>query len=263
MGKHWTEKLFIDNAYLYRRSLEELLERTSENVEGLLKIFSQHNVPKEGIILDLACGVGRHSLLLAENGFKTVGIDISPTFIGRAKELAKERKVKDNTDFRIGDMRQVGELLQNYKESFDVVVNLFTSHGYWDKATDRNIFQQSLSLVKPKGLLIIHTVNRDFLIKNFQARDWNIIQENKLLLVERRLDLESSRMFNVWTYYEQQDKDLKYLNTFELDHRVYSVHELKKLVEDSGWKYLDCYGGYDMQQLKEDSFGMVLVAQRA
>jgi SAM-dependent methyltransferase len=240
----------------------ELLERTSREVEGLLKIFSEHNVPQDGVILDLACGVGRCSLVLAEKGFKAIGVDISPTFIRRAKELAEERNVTGKIDFKIGDMRQIGELLKNYMGSFDVVINLFTSHGFWDEVTDRDIFKQSLSLVKPKGLLIIHTVNRDFLIKNFQAKDWNHIGENRFLLVERRLDLENSRMFNVWTYYEQENKDLKYLNTIELDHRVYSFHELKKLIEDGGWVFRNCYGGYDMQQFSIDSFGMVLVAQR-
>jgi len=263
MDKHWTEKLFIENAHLFGPSLEGRLKEAIEDVKGLLNIFSEHSVPEGGSILDLACGVGRHSLLLAKNSYKTVGVDISSTFIARARELADERNVSENADFRVGDMRHVRDLLKNFEGNFDVVVNLLTSHGYWDKATDRKIFRQALELTKPNGILVIHTVNRDFLVRNFQARDWTPIQEGRFMLIERRLDLENSRMYNTYRYYEQRGEDLIHLSTVELDHLVYSFHELKRQVEDSGWEIMSYYGGYDMQPLTMDSFVMILVAKKS
>jgi len=144
MSKHWTERLFIDEAALFIGSLEGRLEEAVEDVEGLLKIFSEHDVPEGGSVLDLACGIGRHSVLLAEKGYKTVGVDISPTLIARAKELANESNVSERVEFVVGDMRKVWELLRDRGEGFDVAINLLTSHGYWDEETDREIFRQTL-----------------------------------------------------------------------------------------------------------------------
>jgi SAM-dependent methyltransferase len=198
-------------------------------------------------------------LLLAERGYKTVGVDISPDFISRAKELAIERDVTQNCDFRVGDMRDVASVLEDHRGRVDVAVNLLTTHGYWDEATDIRIFEQARRLVKLNGLLIIHTVNRDFLVKHFQARDWGDIQEDRFILMERRLDLETSRMFNTWKYFNRDGEDLQHLRTVELDHLVYSNHELKNVIESGGWRYETCYGGYDLQELTVDSFGMVMV----
>ena len=262
MSKHWTERLFIDEAALFIGSLEGRLEEAVEDVEGLLKIFSEHDVPEGGSVLDLACGIGRHSVLLAEKGYKTVGVDISPTLIARAKELANESNVSERVEFVVGDMRKVWELLRDRGEGFDVAINLLTSHGYWDEETDREIFRQTLDLAKPNGIFIIHTVNRDYLVRNFQARDWSPIQEGRFMTMERRLDLESSRMYVTWKYYEQQGEDLIHEGTAELDHRVYSIHELRKQVGDSGWKPVSCYGDFDMQPLTMDS-GIILVAKKS
>lgn len=262
MDKHWTEKLFIDNASLFGARLEDMLKKTDAEIEGLQNIFSEHEVPEGGTILDLACGIGRHSVPLAEKGYKVIGVDLSPTFITRAKELAAEKGVSKHVDFIVGDMRRVGELLMEHEDAFDVVINLFTSMGYWDEETDRQIFKQALDLTKPDGIFIIHTVNRDFLVRNFQARDISYGMDGRVIIYERRLDLESSRLYNTWKYYDQRGEDLEHLSSIELDHRVYSIHELKKQVEDSGWFYQSSYGGYNMQALTTDTFGMILVAKK-
>ena len=127
MDTHWTERLFIGNAHLFAPSLEGRLEDAVEEVRGLMGIFSEHGVPEGATVLDMACGVGRHSLTLAENGYRAVGVDISPVFIERARELAEERGVADKVD---GDIRDLGGLREDYSDGFDAVVNLLTSHGY-------------------------------------------------------------------------------------------------------------------------------------
>ena len=262
MEKHWTERFFIEKASLFRARLEEMLEKTDEEIEGLLKIFSEHKIPKGGTILDLACGIGRHSTLLAEKGYKVTGVDISPTYIARARELASVKNVSKRVEFIVGDMRQVGELLKDKEGSFDVVVNLFSSMGYWDEETDRQIFKQVCMLTKRGGVFIIHSANRDFLVRHFQTNDVTIGKDGLVMIVERRLDLESSRMFNVWRYYNQRGDDLEHLSTFEIDHRVYSLHELKKQVEDGGWNFHSSYGGYELQPLTTDTFGMIVIGKK-
>lgn len=174
MAKHWTEKLFIDAAHLSGTLLEERLERAKVEVLGLMTIFLEFHVPPGAFVLDLACGIGRHSIALAaraaRTGHKVVGVDISPAYINRAKEMADERGVSQNCVFKVGDMRQISEVLKSYKEKFNVILNLFTSIGYYTEEIDKRILVQLLELMAQKGVLIIDVFNRDWFIRHLRAR---------------------------------------------------------------------------------------------
>ena len=52
--------------------------------------------------LDLGCGLGRHSILFAQNGFNVSCFDISKDAIERTKKWAEEMDLK--LDYKIGDM---------------------------------------------------------------------------------------------------------------------------------------------------------------
>ena len=261
MPTHWTEKLFIEDPDLFRASIEARFEKTQDEINCLIDLFNQNKVPKDGLILDLACGIGRISIPLAENGYNVVGIDISPSYIQRANEYAKEDGVSDNTRFVIGDMRKVASELSDIS-GFDAIVNMWTSMGYWDEETDLNILRQSLTLTKPEGIFVMHTANRDTLVRRFQARDFSFGDDGLVVLMEGELDLESSRMINFWSYYRREGEDLRFLNRMEINHRVYSLHELRDQFQDAGWKVLESYGGFDQQPLSTDTFNMIIVAQR-
>lgn len=262
MEQHWTEKLFVEKPSLFTDSLENLLEQATGEVVGLVNVFSEFQVSKNSLVLDLCCGIGRHSVALAEKGFKVVGVDISPEFIARAREIAVERKVNRNVEFKVGDMRKISEVLKECQEKFNAVINLFTSIGYYDREMDRNILGQLRELTTSRGILVIDIANRDWLVRHFQARDAQQISDVLFRVVERKLNLESSRMENVWKYYRKHKHDLEYLETVEVNHRVYSLHELKKLVEESGWIYQTCYGGFNSDPFTMDSRRIVLVAKK-
>lgn len=262
MEKHWTEKLFIEKPLLFGTAVENLIEQASAQVTGLIEIFSRFQVLENSLILDLCCGIGRHSVVLAEGGFKVVGVDFAPDFIARAKEIAAERNVGENVEFKVGDMREIREVLKDHKEKFNAIVNLTTSIGYYDEETDRDVLMQLSGLTASKGILIIDIINREWLIRHFQARDVFHIGDDLVQVIDRRLNLENSRIENVWKYYKKQGPDLKYLDTIEVHHRVYSLHELKKLVEESGWTYQTCYGGFKLESFTMDSNRMILVAKK-
>ncbi|UUZ84364.1 methyltransferase domain-containing protein [Paenibacillus sp. P26] len=80
--------------------------------------------PPEGAeVLDLCCGMGRHSMALNRFGFHVTGVDLSDVLLTEARRLDTEEEVR----WVQGDMRQVP-----LNETFDAVVNLFTSFGYFD-----------------------------------------------------------------------------------------------------------------------------------
>ena len=263
LSKHWTERMFIEKPSLFGASLEKAMERASSEVTGLEKIFSQFGVSGNGLVLDLCCGIGRHSILLAERCYRVIGVDLSPQYISRASEVSVQRGVAEKVEFRIGDMRQVANVLRDYKGKLNAAINLFSSIGYYDDETDREVLTQVSSLMAPQGVLIIETKNRDWLIRHFLRRGIEHIDDDLVLIEERKLNLENSRMENVWKYYRRQGQNLEYLDSFAVNHRVYSFHELKNLVESSGWTYQTCYDGFNLEPVKMDSNRMILVAKIA
>jgi 2-polyprenyl-3-methyl-5-hydroxy-6-metoxy-1,4-benzoquinol methylase len=262
MNKHWTERMFVEKPALFQTTLESRIEQADLEVTGLINIFSMMGVPEHALLLDLCCGIGRHSVPLAEKGFRVMGVDLSPQYIMRAQELATERAVSENVEFTVGDMRTINAVLNGFSGQFHAVLNLFTSLGYYDEEADTDVFSQLLDLTASQGILVIDTLNRDWMIRHFQARDIVFTGDDSVCLEERNLNLETSRTENTWTYYEKHENDLQFVDAFEWDHRVYSLHELKRLVESSGWTYHAGYGNWNLDPLTMDSQRMIIVAKK-
>ena len=53
------------------------------------------------------------------------------------------------------------------EDPFDAVVNMFTSHGYYGYDDDLRFFQALHGLAAPDAVLVIETLNRDFILRNF------------------------------------------------------------------------------------------------
>lgn len=57
------------------------------------QLFSNQRERKNIQVLDIACGSGSHSVLMAKKGFQVTGIDLSKTLLEMARKKAKEEKV--------------------------------------------------------------------------------------------------------------------------------------------------------------------------
>ena len=58
-----------------------------EWLEYVLKVFNRYSVPKE-LVLDLGCGTGTFTKMLAKEGYDMIGIDASSQMLQEA--MAKE-----------------------------------------------------------------------------------------------------------------------------------------------------------------------------
>jgi len=202
----------------------------------------------------------REATLIALQTTYRVVLDISEAFLERARVLAEERGVE--VEFRRGDMRSVEEHLQDHVGRFDAVINIFTSLSYYDREKDLDIIRQLHALTKPGGILVIDIANRDWIIKNYEAKDIQYLEDWRMQTIERRFDLEDSRAHNTWRFYVKQGEDLKHQETFHVDHILYSLHELKSLIETAGWTYRTCYGEFDLSPFEMYSRRMILVSQK-
>lgn len=260
MRKHWTEKMFVDNPDLFKPRLVSLQEAAVTEVGVITKLLKEQGATENSLILDLGCGIGRHALLLAERDFRVVGVDISPDYIDHARLSAEKTGVQDNSMFVVGDMRAIKDVLPEYTGRFNACINFFTSLGFWDRETDNRILKQLYDLTASGGVFIIDITNRDWIVKNFQRTEVTYQEDGIVQTAERSLDLETSRMHNVWNFYRSVDEDLKHIETINVDHVVYSLHELKALIESVGWVYQTCYGGFELEPVQINSRRLILVA---
>ena len=258
---HWTHSMFVEHAELYMPFLETRWERAVQETEILDGLFRDNGVPTGGRVLDLACGVGRHSIELAKQGYSVTGVDISPAFIERACELANEAGV--NVEFVVGDARDVGERLAD-AEPFDATVNMFTSHGYYGREADVRMFRQVRDLSSPDALLLVNAANRDRFMGGFLPEGTQEVG-GILIWEHRRLDLVTSSIENRWEFFRRRNGDLELQNVVEFTLRVYSLHEVIELLEESGWTHEVSYGMGTEVRLDDPSpgaNGLWVVARR-
>jgi SAM-dependent methyltransferase len=94
-------------------------------------------------VLDSGCGTGEHALMLAERGMEVLGIDLSPTAIGRARHKAAERGL--DATFEVGDVLALDRLGRR----FATVVDNGVFHVFDDE--DRALYVRSLSAAVHDG----------------------------------------------------------------------------------------------------------------
>lgn len=100
-------------------------------------------------VLDLGCGTGNMTMLLAKLGMRVVGVDLSAEMLAVAR-----RKILPGTEVRLVQTSAV-ELIDHFPAgSFDTVVSILVFSELSD-AEQRLVLHQCLCLLRPGGLLIV------------------------------------------------------------------------------------------------------------
>jgi 2-polyprenyl-3-methyl-5-hydroxy-6-metoxy-1,4-benzoquinol methylase len=237
--EHWTEEMFVKNPEIFIVSFN--IERAPDEVDYLLKRIAEQGF-NPGRILDMNCGIGRHSVELGRRGIDVVGTDFSPYFVEKAGERAREANVDDKVRFRVADMREIATALTD-ESPFDGIVCLWTSLGFYDDDTEEDIVRQCCGLVKPGGFFALDIINRDWLLQHYSATTHRNVGEY-LVLEENRYDIWKSRNDNIWTYLRKRD-DSSYdkVKSISIRLRLWSPHELITLFEKAGFAHKGIYSG--------------------
>jgi SAM-dependent methyltransferase len=153
--KEWFAEWFDTHYYhlLYQNRDEN---EANVFIQNLIKKL---NLSKKSRILDLACGRGRHSLKLNEMGYDVLGVDLSTQSINFAQEHQHA-----GLQFLRADMREV---FFKKMPPFDLILNLFTSFGYFESREDeRLVLQNMLSAANENGMMVIDFFNIGEVLKN-------------------------------------------------------------------------------------------------
>lgn len=262
---YWTRRVFIEQSSLYGEILEAGRPAAVPQVRSLRRLFKSEGIPPTGRILDIACGVGRHIVPLAQAGYTAVGCDFSPGFIERARTWARRARLNPNRlRFYVADYRRVDRTLRRAREPpFDAAVCLFTSMGHYGEQGDLVVLRAVRRTVRPGGLFVLEMGNRDWILRHFEPRGRNRVTKGIELRERRRFDWETSTVFSDWSFFRIEGRRRRKVFDQQISVRLYSLHELRHLFERAGWDYLRAYGDLaTMEPVARQSHRLVVVARR-
>ncbi len=233
----WVNKLFVKHPQLYLPVLQSREESLAE-CEGLCSIFLDFEFPTSLRILDLCCGIGRHSIQLAKKGHQVTGIDISDFYLDYARRWANREHISDMVKFYRGDSRKIIDILNKHHEgNFDVVLSLFQSIGYYGSASDSNLLRSLTKLSSPCGLLIVELENRDWWMSNY-ARYSNYDFNHLKICEHWSLDKANSTAIANTKFYNRVSKNKMRLQLdVECSMKLYSLSEFILKASKCGWAY--------------------------
>jgi ubiquinone/menaquinone biosynthesis C-methylase UbiE len=194
------------------------------------KMMDWLQLPQGAEVLDLCCGMGRHSMALTEFGYKVTGMDLSEVLLNEARRLDVNRQV----DWHLGDMRKVP-----LDRPFAAVVNLFTSFGYFeDEQENKSVLHEIHRLLQPGGKFIIDYMNPPFVAANLITASERYVDG---LHIREARSIEDGFVRKRITISECGAPDRHYSEQVKL----YDEASFIRMLNQAGLQLDEVYGGYD------------------
>lgn len=205
-----------------------------------------------GRTLDLCCGFGRHTLLLAESGARVVGLDLSSDLLRAARELEGYERHLAGRLVR-GDAREV----PFRGGAFDSLVLLFSSFGYFGELGDQRVLREIARVLRPGGVAVLDLMNPGFVRANL--RDESVREGSEFLLRERRTLADAGRRVLKEVELQSHGETRRWRE----DVRMYELAEIRQLARDVGLAIVSEHGAFDVTAYSAESPRMLLVARRS
>jgi SAM-dependent methyltransferase len=226
----------------------ERIEQARADLDGALKLLG---VAPGAAILDLCCGIGRHSLDLARRGYAVTGVDRTRSYLERARQQAAAENL--TVEFIESDMRAFTR-----PGAFDGAINLFTSFGYFDDpADDLKVARNLCESLRPGARAIIDVLGKEVLARIFIERTWQTLPNGWLLLEERKLRPG-------WGWIESHHILIGpgARREYSFGHRLYAGTELAELLRRAGFSEVALHGSLAGAPYDNHAARLVAVARK-
>ena len=223
---NWFDKDYL-TLYGNRSELQAQLQ-----VESLLSFYSKIAHKTSGMTLDLGCGSGRHSHMLAKSGLKVIGLDLSSDLLDQANQQY------DINAWVRADMR----CLPFATAEFGQIVNFFTSFGYFIHHENEHSLIEWARVLKPNGILMMDYMDIEFVKNNLITSDEKHIK----LKSGKKRTYFMERKINKIDGLERVEKKIRW---FEHDQWIekwesvalYNVVQINEMMQSTGLKILEIW----------------------
>lgn len=236
--KNWFDSFYYHKLYRHRNT-----EEAKVFIDNIIDYIQPLDHSR---ILDLACGKGRHSIYLNSKGFNVVGVDLSQNSIDIANQSANK-----DLHFHQMDMRHLSS-----PEPFNLVVNLFTSFGYFNHLSENlDVLNGVNRILETNGVVVIDFLNATKVIQNLVAEESQTV-DGIQFVINRFIENDT-----VVKTIEVTDGEQK----FDFQERVsmFELSDFKSMLQQTGFKLLNHFGDYQLNPFKEsESDRLIIVAQK-
>lgn len=218
------------------------------------KIFKKYkSSPK--IVLDLACGTGSVTRLLAEKGYDMIGADLSPEMLMEAENKCADLWNKPTF------IRQSMTNLDLYG-TVDAVVCLLDSVNYLDTLSKLDKAFSRVSLFMNPGGLFIFDVNTAYKLSSIGGNSF-VREAEGIFCVWQAAWKASTRTAEFYLDFFESEDDENYVRSSE-EHRerAHSPEEIRAALEKNGMELLAAYGELKFRAPREDEERIFYVARK-
>lgn len=226
-----------------------------EWAEYLIELLKEYGV-SEGLVLDLGCGTGNMTELLAKAGYDMIGVDNAEEML----EIAMDKRAASGQDilYLLQDMREF-ELYGTVKG----IVSICDSINYITEEKELlDVFRLANNYLDPKGVLVF---------------DFNTVYKYKEVLGNQTIAEDRDDCSFIWDNYYYEDERI---NEYELSlfikednselyrkyqethfQKAYDLDTIKRLVEESGLEYITAYDAFTKNAPMKESERIYVVAR--
>lgn len=206
------------------------LKNSQEEVEDVINLLS---LSPSNSILDLACGFGRHSNILAQKGLSVTGIDFNKSYLEEARKSSQEMK---------NQPLWIEEDIRNFKKenSYDAILSLYTSFGYFEeREDDLLVLENSFFSLKEKGKILLDLPGKELIARDFIPRACGPLTNGGWFIAERTPIENWGRILNEWTLIKE-GKEFFY----SFEQTLFSAYEITLLLHQAGFLEVEVLGSW-------------------
>ncbi len=213
------------------------------------KCFEKHLSQRPELVLDLACGTGRMTRVLAERGYDMIGIDGSTDMLGEAYGAGGEGIL-----YLMQDMRE----FELYGTVGATVCCLDSLNYLLTEADLKKTFSLVHNYSDPDALFIFD-VNTPYKFENIYSDNSYVLEDENdeglaLYCGWQNFYDRESRVCDFYLSVFEEDEDGSYYRSDEQQkERCYTKDELCEALSECGFELLGIYAGYNFEEIQENT----------